>query len=185
MTSYLTMQTHTFYTHRDTDHYCVLRLPRGPVSVYHQFVAIKYACEIERERERAEVCQGGTNCRLNGFVIRSLGIHRKVRGTHSVHHYNEEVVDNNDLKIMVAVDKHCLVPFQLIIMYFQLNQNWRKYVFMRQICASGKKWIGHHASMPLCPFSMSSVESQKGAITIQRCYIENQKGAITIDFVQW
>ena len=29
-----------------------------------------------------------------------------------------------------------------------------------------------------------SVESQKGAITIQRCSIENQKGAITIDFVQ-
>ena len=29
-----------------------------------------------------------------------------------------------------------------------------------------------------------SVESQKGAITIQRCPIENQKGVITIDFVQ-
>ena len=32
--------------------------------------------------------------------------------------------------------------------------------------------------------SISSVESQKGTITIQRCSIENQKGAITIDFVQ-
>ena len=27
---------------------------------------------------------------------------------------------------------------------------------------------------------ISSVESQKGAITIQRCSVENQKGAITI-----
>ena len=31
---------------------------------------------------------------------------------------------------------------------------------------------------------ISSVESQKGAITIQRCSFENQKGALTIDFVQ-
>ena len=31
---------------------------------------------------------------------------------------------------------------------------------------------------------ISSVESQKGATTIQRRSIENQKGAITIDFVQ-
>ena len=30
----------------------------------------------------------------------------------------------------------------------------------------------------------SSVESQKGAITIQRCSVENQKGVIAIDFVQ-
>ena len=29
-----------------------------------------------------------------------------------------------------------------------------------------------------------SVESQKGAITIQRCSVENQKGDIAIDFVQ-
>ena len=31
---------------------------------------------------------------------------------------------------------------------------------------------------------ISSVESQKGAITIPRCSIENQKGAITIDIAQ-
>ena len=30
----------------------------------------------------------------------------------------------------------------------------------------------------------SSVESQKGAITIQRCSVENKKGAVAIDFVQ-
>ena len=30
---------------------------------------------------------------------------------------------------------------------------------------------------------IASVESQKGAITIQRCPIENQKGAIAIDIV--
>ena len=30
----------------------------------------------------------------------------------------------------------------------------------------------------------SSVESQKGAISIQRCSAENQKGAMEIDFVQ-
>ena len=29
---------------------------------------------------------------------------------------------------------------------------------------------------------ISTIESQKGAITIQRCSVENQKGAITIDF---
>ena len=29
----------------------------------------------------------------------------------------------------------------------------------------------------------SSVESQKGAITIQRCSVENQKGALAIDIV--
>ena len=29
-----------------------------------------------------------------------------------------------------------------------------------------------------------SFENQKGAITIQRCFFENQKGAIAIDFVQ-
>ena len=33
--------------------------------------------------------------------------------------------------------------------------------------------------------NISAVESQKGAITIQRCSIENQKGTIVIDFVQW
>ena len=32
---------------------------------------------------------------------------------------------------------------------------------------------------------ISSVESQKGAIPIQRCSVENQKGAIAIDTVQW
>ena len=32
-----------------------------------------------------------------------------------------------------------------------------------------------------CNYKLSSVESQKGAITIQRCSVENQKGAITID----
>ena len=32
--------------------------------------------------------------------------------------------------------------------------------------------------------SMSSAESQKGAIADQRCSVENQKGAIAIDFVQ-
>ena len=32
--------------------------------------------------------------------------------------------------------------------------------------------------------SISSAESQKGAIADQRCSIENQKGAIAIDFVQ-
>ena len=31
---------------------------------------------------------------------------------------------------------------------------------------------------------ISSVENQKGAITIHRCSIENQKGAIAIDIVQ-
>ena len=31
---------------------------------------------------------------------------------------------------------------------------------------------------------ISSVDCQKGAITIQRCSIENQKGAIAIDIVQ-
>ena len=31
---------------------------------------------------------------------------------------------------------------------------------------------------------ISSVESQKSVITVQRCSIENQKGAIAIDFVQ-
>ena len=31
---------------------------------------------------------------------------------------------------------------------------------------------------------ISSVENQKGTITIQRYSIENQKGAITIDFLQ-
>ena len=31
----------------------------------------------------------------------------------------------------------------------------------------------------------SSVESQKGAITIQRGSFENQKGVIAIDIVQW
>ena len=31
--------------------------------------------------------------------------------------------------------------------------------------------------------SVSSGESQKGAITIQRCSVETQKGAIAIDFV--
>ena len=30
----------------------------------------------------------------------------------------------------------------------------------------------------------SSIESQKGVITDQRCSVENQKGAIAIDFVQ-
>ena len=30
----------------------------------------------------------------------------------------------------------------------------------------------------------SSVESQKAAITIQRCSVENQKGTIAVDFVQ-
>ena len=33
--------------------------------------------------------------------------------------------------------------------------------------------------------NISSVESQKGTITIQRCSVENQNGAVTIDFVQW
>ena len=42
---------------------------------------------------------------------------------------------------------------------------------------------------PLPPFArawefISSVESQKGVIAIQRCSIENQKGAIDIDFVK-
>ena len=32
---------------------------------------------------------------------------------------------------------------------------------------------------------ISSVESQNGAIAIQRCSVQNQKGAITIDCVQW
>ena len=32
--------------------------------------------------------------------------------------------------------------------------------------------------------SISSAESQKGAIADQRCSIENQKGAIANDFVQ-
>ena len=32
--------------------------------------------------------------------------------------------------------------------------------------------------------NFSSVESQKGAIAVQRCFVENQKGAIAIDFVQ-
>ena len=31
---------------------------------------------------------------------------------------------------------------------------------------------------------ISSVESQKGAIIIQRCFVENQKGATAIDIVQ-
>ena len=33
-------------------------------------------------------------------------------------------------------------------------------------------------------FYISSAESQKGAITIQRCSIENQKDAIAMDCVQ-
>ena len=37
-----------------------------------------------------------------------------------------------------------------------------------------------NADMLIC---ISSIESDKGAITIQRCSVENQKGAITIDFV--
>ena len=32
--------------------------------------------------------------------------------------------------------------------------------------------------------TISSVESQQGAITIQRCSVENQKGAIATDVVQ-
>ena len=36
----------------------------------------------------------------------------------------------------------------------------------------------------LCFRIISSVESQKDAITIQRCSVENQKGAIIINFVQ-
>ena len=39
-------------------------------------------------------------------------------------------------------------------------------------------------SKSLREYIFSSVESQKGAITIQICSIENQKGAIAIDFVQ-
>ena len=31
---------------------------------------------------------------------------------------------------------------------------------------------------------ISSVESQKDVIAVQRCSVENQKGAIAIDFVQ-
>ena len=33
--------------------------------------------------------------------------------------------------------------------------------------------------------NISSVESQKGVVTIQRCYAENQKGTFDMDFVQW
>ena len=33
-------------------------------------------------------------------------------------------------------------------------------------------------------FNTSSVESQKGIISVQRCSTENQKGGIAIDFVQ-
>ena len=35
------------------------------------------------------------------------------------------------------------------------------------------------------PNSISSVESQKGAINIQRCSIENQKGAIAAQSLWW
>ena len=35
----------------------------------------------------------------------------------------------------------------------------------------------------ICCRSISSVESEKGTITIQRCSVENQKGATAIDFV--
>ena len=38
-----------------------------------------------------------------------------------------------------------------------------------------KKWEYH----------VSSLENQKGIITVQRCSIENQKGTIAIDIVQW
>ena len=43
----------------------------------------------------------------------------------------------------------------------------------------------HHWFILIFPFEdcISSVESQKGAITIQRCSVENQKGAIAIDIV--
>ena len=36
----------------------------------------------------------------------------------------------------------------------------------------------------ICLYYISSVESQKGVIAVQRCFVENQKGAIAIDFVQ-
>ena len=32
--------------------------------------------------------------------------------------------------------------------------------------------------------NISSVESQKGVIAVQRCSVENQKGTIAIDFVK-
>ena len=40
------------------------------------------------------------------------------------------------------------------------------------------KW---HASLEI---HISSVESQKGAIAVQRCSVENQKGTIATDFIQ-
>ena len=39
-------------------------------------------------------------------------------------------------------------------------------------------------SKSLREYIFLSVESQKGAITIQRCSVQNQKGTIAIDFVQ-
>ena len=41
------------------------------------------------------------------------------------------------------------------------------------------------AKFPGACILIMSIESQKGAITIQRCSIENQKGAFAINFVQW
>ena len=41
--------------------------------------------------------------------------------------------------------------------------------------------FGTQVGSPTYEYNISSVESQKGAITIQRCSVENQKGAIAID----
>ena len=45
-------------------------------------------------------------------------------------------------------------------------------------------WLCSFAEQADCIIDISSVESQKGVIAVQRCSVENQKGAIAIDFVQ-
>ena len=45
--------------------------------------------------------------------------------------------------------------------------------------------VGFLYDTALIDVNISSLESQNGIITIQRCSIEYQKGTITIDFVHW
>ena len=47
------------------------------------------------------------------------------------------------------------------------------------IVLSAQEW---GSSKLLKDVNISSVESQKGVIAVQRCSVENQKGAIAIDF---